>query len=385
MAGVKIVIRERHGQVHLELVHPGDLTSFSVATALEPAAAGTALATIRAGGSRAPEGHVAVAVDAVQACAEGHVGADWQSRFQAMLEHASGRGWITDDRRAIIAHVVDDPASQAPDILLNSGRSIPQLGYGVFRVPPDETERRVSEALEIGYRHIDTAAIYRNEVGVGRAIRSSGLPREELFVTTKLFNDAQGTQRAPGAFARSLEALELDYVDLYLIHWPAPRFDRYVETWGAFERFYSEGTARSIGVSNFLPHHLERLLARAEVVPAVNQIEMHPILQQHGVAEFCRNRGIAVEAWSPLGAGQLPLFDSPVIAEAATSLDRTPAQVILRWHVQRGVVVIPKSSTPARMLENARIFDFSLTEQQMADITALERGGRTGFHPDEWH
>ncbi|MFV0375016.1 aldo/keto reductase [Microbacterium sp.] len=292
---------------------------------------------------------------------------------------------MIDDGAGVLAHVVDDPAATVPTVSLNSGRSIPQLGFGVFRVPPEDTERLVSEALEAGYRHIDTAAIYRNEVGVGRAIAASGIPRDELFVTTKLFNDAQGEQRAPAAFEGSLDALGMDYVDLYLIHWPAPQFDLYVETWRVLEQFAADGRARSIGVSNFLPHHLERLLARADVVPAVNQIEMHPILQQQAAAEFCHAHGIAVEAWSPLGAGQLPLFGLPPIARIAEEVGRTPAQVVLRWHVQRDTIVIPKSSAPERMRENARIFDFSLTAEQMAAITALERGGRTGFHPDEWH
>lgn len=382
---MRILVSRSSGTDAVELLEPDDLGSFSVVVldpAVDPA---RALTSVAAGGPSDQDGHVVVAAAAVRSLASGRVGGDWDDRFAGMLAYAEKKGWMTPDGGGIQAHVVVDPSAAIPTVALNSGHRIPQLGYGVFRVPPDETERLVSEALALGYRHLDTAAVYRNEEGVGRAIRASGIPRDELFVTTKLFNDDQGVDRAPAAFDRSLDALGLDAVDLYLIHWPAPKFDRYVESWGVLEELHSSGRARSIGVSNFLPHHLERLLARAHVVPAVNQIELHPILQQSGVVEFCRRHGIAIEAWSPLGAGQLPLFTAPAVVAAAEAHDRTPAQVILRWHVQQGFIVFPKSSSTARMQENRAIFDFALADDEMAAITALERGGRVGFHPDEWH
>ncbi len=382
MAGVRIVVT---GTDQIILSEPEDVGAFSVVGSGSDEDIARTLTSLGDGGAADADGHVAVRIDAVRRLAAGRVGAAWDDDFAGMIAYAQKKGWVTDDGEAILAHIERAPESAIPEIRLNSGHSIPQLGFGVFRVPPDETERLVSEALELGYRHLDTAAVYRNEVGVGRAIRASGIERSELFVTTKLFNDRQGSVEAPKAFAESLAALALDYVDLYLIHWPAPRFDLYVDTWQVLEGIQREGGARSIGVSNFLPHHLERLLARAEIVPAVDQIELHPVLQQRGVVEFCRARGIAIEAWSPLGAGQLPLFTAPAVADAASAHGRTPAQIVLRWHIQLGNIVFPKSSSIERMRENMAIFDFGLSDDEMAAITALERGGRVGFHPDEWH
>lgn len=381
------IVVGKHDDGNIRLEDPTNLRGFSVETSGNADAAGEVLEVETAGRRAEKNGHVWVDVDAVRRLAAGRVPADWDARFDDLIAFASTRGWMSPDGGSILAHVEvgEAAAGTVPLIELNSGHSIPQLGYGVFRVPPDETESLVTEALELGYRHLDTAAAYRNESGVGRAIRNSGLRRDEIFVTTKVFNDQQGKERTPAAFDASLQALGLDYVDLYLIHWPAPRLDLYVETWQVLEGFARDGRSRSIGVSNFLQHHLERLLAQAEIVPAVNQIELHPILQQAGVVEFCRERGIAVEAWSPLGAGQLPLFAQPAVTEAAAAHDRTPAQIVLRWHIQRGTIVFPKSSDPQRMRENLSIFDFLLTPEEMAAISGLERGGRVGFHPDEWH
>lgn len=272
-----------------------------------------------------------------------------------------------------------------PRIQLNDGTSIPQLGFGVFRVDPDETERIVTDALEVGYRHIDTARIYGNEQGVGRAIAESGIPREELYVTTKLWNDDQGTQSVFDAFERSLERLGLERVDLYLIHWPAPANGRYVETWKALERLRESGRTRSIGVSNFLVPHLERLLAETGTVPAVDQIELHPYHQQPATAAFAEEHGIAIEAWGPLGQGKYPLFELPEVTDAAAAHGVTPAQVVIRWHLQRGHIVFPKSNRRERMAENFDVFGFELTEGEVAAITALEREGRVSAHPDEVH
>ena len=269
-----------------------------------------------------------------------------------------------------------------PRIQLNDGYSIPQLGFGVFRVDPRQTERIVSDALEVGYRHFDTARIYGNEAGVGRAIADSGIPREELFVTTKLWNDDQGTQSVFDAFDASLERLGLEYVDLYLIHWPTPANDRYVETWRAFERLRQSGRVRSIGVSNFLVRHLERLLAETDVVPAVDQIELHPYRQQPSTAAFAEERDIAIEAWGPLGQGKYPLFELPQVTDAAAAHGVTPAQVVIRWHLQRGHIVIPKSDRRERMAENFDVLGFELDYAEMYAITGLEREGRVSAHPD---
>ncbi|MEV1132370.1 aldo/keto reductase [Agromyces sp. NPDC049794] len=270
-----------------------------------------------------------------------------------------------------------------PRLQLNDGYSIPQLGFGVFRVDPRETERIVTDALEVGYRHLDTARIYGNEEGVGRAIADSGIPREELYVTTKLWNDDQGTQSVFDAFDRSLERLGMEYVDLYLIHWPAPANDRYVETWRAFEQLRESGRARSIGVSNFLVPHLERLLAETGTVPAVDQIELHPYHQQPATAAFAEEHAIAIEAWGPLGQGKYPLFELPEVTDAAAAHGATPAQVVIRWHLQRGHIVFPKSNRRERMAENFDVFGFELTDGEMEAITGLEREGRVSAHPDE--
>ena len=272
---------------------------------------------------------------------------------------------------------------QVPRIRLNDGHSIPQLGFGVFKVDPKQTERIVTEALEVGYRHFDTARIYGNEAGVGRAIAASGIPREELFVTTKLWNDDQGTQSVFDAFDASLERLGLEYVDLYLIHWPTPTKDRYVETWRAFEQLRESRRTRSIGVSNFLVPHLERLLAETDTAPAVDQIELHPYHQQPDTAAFAEEHGIAIEAWGPLGQGKYPLLELPQVTDAATAHDVTPAQVVIRWHLQRGHIVFPKSKRRERMAENFDVFGFELGDAQMDAITALEREGRVSAHPEE--
>lgn len=270
-----------------------------------------------------------------------------------------------------------------PTLTLNDGFEIPQLGFGVFLVAPDDTERIVSDALEIGYRHIDTAAAYRNEQGVGRAIEASGIPRDELFITTKLFNSDQGTQSAFDAMDLSLERLGLDYVDLYLIHWPVPSRDLYVESWKALENIRDKGQSRSIGVSNFMVPHLERLLAETDTVPAINQIELHPYHQQPEVTKFGRDHGILTEAWGPLGQGKYPLLELPEITSAAQAHGKSPAQVVLRWHIEEGNIVFPKSNNRDRIAENFEVFDFTLTVEEHAAISGLERAGRVGGDPFE--
>lgn len=271
--------------------------------------------------------------------------------------------------------------TNVPALTLNNGVSMPQLGFGVWQVPDDEAEKAVATALEAGYRSIDTAALYRNEEGTGRALAASGLPRDELFVTTKLWNDDQGYDPALRAFDRSLAKLGLDYVDLYLVHWPQPRRDAYRETWRALERIAAEGRARAIGVSNFQPAHLRRLIAGAEVVPAVNQVELHPQLAQSELRAVHAELGIATEAWSPLGQGK-GLLDEPAVAKVAARHGRTAAQVVLRWHLQLGNVVIPKSVTPSRIRENIDVFDFALTGEDLAELAALDEGVRLGPDPD---
>jgi diketogulonate reductase-like aldo/keto reductase len=266
-----------------------------------------------------------------------------------------------------------------PALEQNDGRTIPQLGFGVFQIPPEETAAAVGHALSTGYRAIDTAAAYGNETGVGKAIRASGLARDDVFVTTKLWNNDHGRDAALRAFERSLERLRFDYVDLYLIHWPVPAQDRYVETWQALCELFEQGRARSIGVSNFLEDHLERIIDASGLVPAVNQIELHPRLQQRELRRFHDQHGILTEAWSPLGQGTL--LDDPTIARVAAAHGRTPAQVILRWQIQLGNVVIPKSVTPARIEENFRIFDFELSDQEMRTIEGLDAAERTGPDP----
>ena len=269
-----------------------------------------------------------------------------------------------------------------PTITLNDGAAIPQLGFGVFLVDPAETERIVSDALEVGYRHIDAAAVYGNEAEVGRAIAASGIPRSELYVTTKLWNKDQGTQSAFDAIEASLEKLGLESVDLYLIHWPRPDLDRYVETWLAMEQIQSRGQATSIGVSNFHIPHLERVLAEGTVVPAVDQIELHPAFAQRTIREFAASKGISVESWGPLGQGKYDLFGMPPVADAAAAHDVSPAQVVIRWHLQNGLIVFPKSNSRERMAENFDVFGFELTADELAAINGLDRGMRVGADPD---
>lgn len=270
-----------------------------------------------------------------------------------------------------------------PTLDLNDGHTIPQVGFGVFLVEPGETERIVSDALELGYRHIDTAAIYRNEEGVGRAIAASGIPRDELFITTKLWNADQGYDSAFGAIDTSLEKLGLDHVDLYLIHWPTPKRDLYVESWKALEEIKASGRATSIGVSNFLVEHLERLERESDTVPAVNQIELHPYHQRPAETAYGHDHGILTEAWGPLGQGKYPLLELAEVTDAAAAHGRSPAQVVLRWHIQQGHIVFPKSNNRERIAENFALFDFELTEAERERISSLERAGRMGGDPLE--
>ena len=269
-----------------------------------------------------------------------------------------------------------------PTIRLNDGHDIPQLGFGVFRVDPEETERIVSDALEVGYRHIDTAAVYGNEAGVGRAIAKSGIPRDELFITTKLWNSDQGTKSAFEAIELSLEKLGLDRVDLYLIHWPRPDLDRYIDTWRALEQIKADGKVVSIGVSNFHVPHLERLLAETETVPAVDQLELHPAFAQRALRTFGASHGIAIEAWGPLGQGKYPLFEMPPVANAAAAHGVSPAQVVVRWHLQNGIIVFPKSNSRERMAQNFDVFGFELSAEELAAIDGLDQGMRVGSDPD---
>jgi 2,5-diketo-D-gluconate reductase A len=271
--------------------------------------------------------------------------------------------------------------SSVPLVTLNDGNTIPQLGFGVFKVDPDKTSRIVRDAFEVGYRHIDTAKIYGNEEGVGHAIKASGIDRDELFITTKLWNADQGYESGLDAFEKSLGRLQLDYVDLYLIHWPAPANDNYVDAWKALEKIRESGRAKSIGVSNFTAEHLTRLLGETDVVPAVNQIELHPEFQQREITAFGREHGIATEAWSPLAQGAL--LKEPNVQEIAEAHGKSLAQVILRWHIQQGNIIFPKSNNRERIEENFNIFDFELSADEQASITALEKDGRVGGHPDE--
>lgn len=267
----------------------------------------------------------------------------------------------------------------APTLRLLDGVEVPQLGFGVFQVPPEETQAVVELALEAGYRHFDTAAAYRNEKGVGAALAASGLPREDYFVTTKLWNSEQGHDSTLVAFEASLNRLGLDHVDLYLIHWPVPSKGRFVETWRAFERIHGEEAARAIGVSNFRTEDLELLERETATRPTINQVELHPYLQQPDLRRWHAQHGIATEAWSPLARGEL--LDDPMIGRLAEGRGKTPAQVILRWHLQLGNVVIPKSVTAERIRENIEIFDFELSHREMAAIDDLDRGSRIGPQP----
>jgi 2,5-diketo-D-gluconate reductase A len=270
--------------------------------------------------------------------------------------------------------------SKVPDIELNNGVRIPQLGFGVFQISRADTVEATLRALETGYRHIDTAQMYGNEKEVGEAVRRSGIPREQVFVTSKLNNGYHARDDALAAFDRTIEDLGLDYVDLFLIHWPVPMLHDYVETWRAMAEMYRSGRAKAVGVSNFKPHHLARLFAETDLVPAVNQIEIHPYFAQDAVRAFDAEHGIATEAWSPIAQGAV--LDDPTVAAVAKRAGRTPAQVVLRWHIQRGDIVFPKSVTPARVKENFELFDFELSDQDMAAITGLDRDEPNGPDPD---
>jgi 2,5-diketo-D-gluconate reductase A len=280
----------------------------------------------------------------------------------------------------------DVRTSTVPTIELNDGHAIPQLGFGVFQIPPKDTARAVSVALEAGYRHIDTAEMYGNEQGVGEAVRSSGLDRTDVFITSKLNNGFHRPDEARRAFAQTLDVLVTEYVDLFLIHWPLPTLydGDFVSTWKTLEEFRRDGRARSIGVSNFQVAHLERLAAESDVVPAVNQIELHPYFGNSEVDAYGRAHGIATEAWAPIAQGKI--LGDPALNEIAGRLGKSPAQVALRWHIQRGNIVFPKSTTPARIRENFELFDFQLEPGDIEKIDALDRGeaGRDGPNPDSF-
>lgn len=267
-------------------------------------------------------------------------------------------------------------------VTLNNGVRMPQLGFGVWQVEDNQATAAVSKAIEVGYRSIDTAMIYKNEVGVGKAIKESGIPRDELFITTKVWNTDQGFDNTLRAFDESLERLGLDYVDLYLIHWPTPQFDEYIDTYKALEKLYNDGRVKAIGVCNFEIEHLERLLKECNVVPVLNQVECHPYLQQNELKEFCAKHNIYVEAWSPLEQGGEVLKDK-VVMKIAETHSKSPAQVVLRWHLQNNTIVIPKSVTPSRIEENFNVFDFELTADEMAAIKELNLNRRRGPHPND--
>jgi len=267
---------------------------------------------------------------------------------------------------------------------LNNGVKIPQLGYGVWKIPDEEATFAVEQAIDVGYRLIDTAKIYRNERGVGKAIANTNIPREDLFITTKVWNGDQGYENTLQAFDESLEKLGLDYIDLYLIHWPTPKYDMYVETYKAMEKIYKDGLVKSIGVCNFDIEHLERIMSECEVKPTVNQVECHPFLQQNELRAFCKKHDIIVESYSPLMNGTRVL-DEDAIKNIADQYGKTPAQVILRWHLQSDLVTIPKTITPSRMKENLDVFDFELTQTDMDTIAALDRNERHNALPSENH
>jgi 2,5-diketo-D-gluconate reductase A len=270
-----------------------------------------------------------------------------------------------------------------PSIRLNNGTEIPQLGFGVFQIEPEKTKDATLAALEVGYRHIDTAEMYGNEKEVGEAVRASGIERDEIFVTSKLNNSFHAYDDALGAFDGTLQALDIDYVDLFLVHWPLPGVGDFVETWKAMEKMYEGGRVKAIGVSNFQPHHLRRVAQEATVTPAVNQVEIHPYLANEEVRAYDTEHGIATEAWSPIAQGKV--LDDPTIVRIAENLGRTPAQVTLRWHLQRGDIVFPKSVTRERVEENFALFDFELSGTDMTDITALDKHERTGPDPDTFN
>jgi 2,5-diketo-D-gluconate reductase A len=274
------------------------------------------------------------------------------------------------------------PAGQL-SLTLNTGDVIPQLGVGVFKVDDEVCEQVVADALEVGYRHIDTAMIYRNEGAVGRAIAKSGIPRDELFVTTKLWNSDQGSETAAQALQTSLDLLGLDQVDLYLIHWPAPLRDQFVETWLVLEDLHRAGLTKAIGVSNFQQEHLERVLEAGSIVPAINQVELHPAFQQRELRAFQEPLGILTEAWGPLGQAKYELSELPGLADIAKARGKSIAQVVLRWHLQEGIIIFPKSSQKERLRENLDVFDFELTGDDMAAIAAMDADRRVGTHPDD--
>ena len=271
-----------------------------------------------------------------------------------------------------------------PALRLNNGVEIPQVGFGVFLIPETETKTAVATALHAGYRHIDTAKLYQNEAEVGEAIAESGIAREELFVTTKVWNSEQGYEPAIASFEASMQRLGLDVLDLLLIHWPVPELDRYVETWHAFEKLYADGRVRAIGVSNFHIPHLQRLFDEGSVVPAINQIELHPQLPQSELRAFHAEHGIVTEAWSPLARGGAVLSD-PTVTAIADRVGKSPAQVVLRWSLQLGNVVLPRSVTPSRIAENLELFDFSLTDEDMAALAGLADDERIGPNPDTFN
>lgn len=266
-----------------------------------------------------------------------------------------------------------------PSIVLNNSVEIPQLGFGVYQIEPDKVRSATERALNAGYRHIDTAAAYANEAGVGEAVRNSGIPRDEIFITTKLRNADQGYESTLRSFERSSHELGLEVIDLYLIHWPYPRHNLFVDSWKALEKLYSDGVVRAIGVSNFLQPHLERILTEGDIVPGVNQIELHPSFQQADLTDYSIARGISVESYSPLGQGQD--LSGAVVKEIAATHGKSPAQVVLRWHLQRGFIVIPKSVSTQRVQENIDVFDFSLSQDEVALINGLESGLRTSGDP----
>jgi len=271
--------------------------------------------------------------------------------------------------------------NSVPSLTLNNGVPIPQLGFGVFLIPPDETATAVTTALEAGYRLIDTAQGYRNEQGVGEAIARSDVSREEIFITTKLVNGQHGYDQALAAFDESMKRLGTDVLDLFLIHWPLPMFDKYVETWRALEQLLADGRVRSIGVSNFEIEHLQRLANETDITPALNQVELHPEFPQEELRAYHDSHGILTESWGPLGQSK-GLLDDARVVEIAKKNERTAAQIVLRWHIQAGNVVIPKSITPHRIEENINIFDFELDETDMEPIAQLNVGRRLGPHPN---
>lgn len=275
---------------------------------------------------------------------------------------------------------MSQPITPAPRLSLDDGATIPQLGYGLYRVPPSDTARLCRDAIAIGYRHLDTAAFYGNEEAVGEAVRDAPVPRDELYVTSKVWKDDNGYDTTLRAFDRSMALLGLDQLDLYLIHWPAPSTDRYVDTWRALIRLQEEGRVRSIGVANFHAHHIERIVAETGVKPVVNQVELHPWLPQTELREFDERHDIRTEAWSPLARGRI--LGTPLLDDLADKHGRTPAQIVLRWHIELGNIVIPKASSPERLRENLDVFDFALDPEDLASMASLETGERTGRDPD---